>query len=102
MKPIWLHHYPAGVPAQVDIRRYTSLVDLFEQSCRKFHDRPAFTSMGTALTYGETDRLSRDFAAYLQSFGLTRGERVAIMLPNLLQYPVALFGVLRAGLTVEE
>ncbi len=100
MKPIWLHHYPAGVPAQVDIRRYTSLVDLFEQSCRKFHDRPAFTSMGTALTYGETDRLSRDFAAYLQSFGLTRGERVAIMLPNLLQYPVALFGVLRAGLTV--
>lgn len=100
MKPIWLHHYPAGVPAQVDIRRYASLVGLFEQSCRKFHDRPAFTSMGTALTYGETDRLSRDFAAYLQSFGLTRGERVAIMLPNLLQYPVALFGVLRAGLTV--
>ncbi|MDP2870060.1 AMP-binding protein [Methyloversatilis sp.] len=100
MKPVWLARYPAGVPAEVDVRRYASLVDLFKQSCRKFHDRPAFTSMGTTLSYAETDRLARDFAAYLQSLGLEPGARVAIMLPNLLQYPVALFGCLRAGLVV--
>ena len=98
MQPIWLKHYPQGVPAAVDLRRFASLKELFEQSCRKFHDRPAFTSMGATLTYAETDRLSRDFAAYLQGLGLKPGERVAIMLPNLLQYPVALFGALRAGL----
>lgn len=100
MKPVWLARYPAGVPAVVDVRRYVSLVDLFSQSCSKFHDRPAFTSMGTTLSYAETDRLARDFAAYLQSLGLEPGARVAIMLPNLLQYPVALFGCLRAGLVV--
>lgn len=100
MKPVWLPHYPAGVPAEVDIRRYASLVELFAQSCRKFHDRPAFTSMGATLSYAETDRLSRDFATYLQGLGLKPGDRVAIMLPNLLQYPVALFGSLRAGLVV--
>ncbi|MHB0916170.1 MAG: AMP-binding protein [Thiobacillus sp.] len=100
MQPIWLKHYPQGVPAAVDLRRFASLKELFEQSCRKFHDRPAFTSMGATLTYAETDRLSRDFAAYLQGLGLKPGERVAIMLPNLLQYPVALFGALRAGLVV--
>ena len=100
MQPIWLKHYPQGVPAAVDLRRFASLKELFEQSCRKFHDRPAFTSMGATLTYAETDRLSRDFAAYLQGLGLQPGERVAIMLPNLLQYPVALFGALRAGLVV--
>jgi len=100
MKPIWLAHYPAGVPAEVDVCRYTSLVDLFEHSRRKFAGRPAFTSMGATLTYAETDRLSRNFAAYLQGLGLKPGDRVAIMLPNLLQYPVALFGALRAGLVV--
>jgi len=100
MKPVWLSHYPAGVPAEVDIRRYRSLVELFEQSCRKFNDRPAFTSMGVTLSYAQTDKLARDFAAYLQGLGLKPGDRVAIMLPNLLQYPVALFGALRAGLVV--
>ena len=99
MKPVWLNHYPPGVPATVDTERFASLVDLFEQSCRKFGDNPAFTSMGTTLTYAESDKLSRDFAAHLQALGLQPGERVAIMLPNLLQYPVALFGILRAGLT---
>ncbi|MDP1524354.1 MAG: AMP-binding protein [Rhodocyclaceae bacterium] len=100
MNPVWLSHYPPGVPAEVDVRRYTSLVDLFAQSCQKFSDRPAFTSMGATLSYAETDRLSRNFAAYLQGLGLQPGDRVAIMLPNLLQYPVALFGALRAGLVV--
>ncbi|RPJ04243.1 MAG: long-chain-fatty-acid--CoA ligase, partial [Deltaproteobacteria bacterium] len=61
MKPVWLSHYPAGVPAEVDVRGYASLVDLFEQSCRRFRDRPAFSSMGATLSYAETDRLSRDF-----------------------------------------
>ena len=100
MKPIWLSHYPAGVPAEVDVSRHASLVDLFEQSCRKFNDRPAFTSMGVTLSYAQTDKLARDFAVYLQGLGLGPGARVAIMLPNLLQYPVALFGALRAGLVV--
>ena len=100
MQPVWLSHYPAGVPAQVDARRYVSLVDLFEQSCRRFGERPAFTSMGATLSYAASERLTRDFAAYLQGLGLQAGDRIAIMLPNLLQYPVVLFGALRAGLVV--
>ena len=101
MKPIWLHHYPAGVPAQVDVRRYASLTELFARSCARFSARPAFSNMGVTLSYDEIDRKSRAFAAYLQqTLGLRKGERVAIMLPNLLQYPVALFGALRAGLVV--
>lgn len=101
MDALWLQHYPQGVPAEVDIRRYASLKDMLEQSCGRFSQRPAFTNMGVTLSYGELDRLSRNFAAYLQQLpGLARGERVAIMLPNLLQYPVALFGALRAGLVV--
>jgi len=100
MNPVWLSYYPTGVPAQVDVRRFASLVDLFEQSCRRFGERPAFTSMGATLSYAQADRLSRDFAAYLQGLGLEPGARIAIMLPNLLQYPLALFGALRAGLVV--
>ena len=101
MEPIWLEHYPPGVPPEADILRYASLKDLLEQSCEQFRDRPAFTSMGVSLSYDELDRLSQAFGAWLQhEAGLTRGERVAIMLPNLLQYPVALFGALRAGMVV--
>jgi len=101
MEPVWLKHYPQGVPAEVDIHRFASLKDMLEQSCGRYQKRPAFTNMGVTLSYGELDRLSRDFGAYLRhGIGLNRGERVAIMLPNLLQYPVALFGVLRAGLVV--
>jgi long-chain acyl-CoA synthetase len=101
MEPIWLKHYPPGVPAQVDILRFASLKGLLEQSCARFRARPAFTNLGVSLSYGELDRLSRDFGAWLQhEAGLGRGERVAIMLPNLLQYPVALFGALRAGMVV--
>ncbi|NML17124.1 AMP-binding protein [Azohydromonas caseinilytica] len=101
MDRIWLEHYPPGIPAQVDLGAFQTLKDLFEDSCRRFHDLPAFTNMGTSLTYGELERLSAQFGAFLQKrAGLGPGARVAIMLPNLLQYPVALFGTLRAGLTV--
>ena len=101
MNPIWLEHYPPGVPAEVDISRFASLKALLEQSCERFRDRPAFTNLGVSLSYDELDRRSREFGAWLQhEAGLKRGDRVAIMLPNLLQYPVALFGALRAGMVV--
>ncbi|GAB3627360.1 long-chain fatty acid--CoA ligase [Pandoraea terrae] len=100
MEKVWLKSYPPGVPAEIDVNAYRSLLDLFLQSCHKFADRPAFHNLGTTLTYSDLERLSLDFAAYLQSLGLARGARVAIMSPNLLQYPVAVFGILRAGLVV--
>src|SRR5664279_5274421 len=101
MEKIWLKEYPEGIPAEVDIHEYSSLRDIFEKSCRKFGDLPAYSNMSVSMSYGELDRLSRNFAAYLQNeLGLGKGARVAIMLPNLLQYPVVLFGTLRAGLTV--
>ena len=99
MHPVWLKQYPQGIPIEADIFRYASLKDMPEQNCEKYRELPAFTNMGVTLSFGELDRLSRDFGAYLQNgIGLHKGERVAIMLPNLLQYPVALFGVLRTGL----
>ena len=101
MKRIWLEHYPKGVPTEADVMRYQSLKEVLEASCERFHDLPAFSNMGTTLTYGELDRLTAQFGAYLQKHvRLAKGGRVAIMLPNLLQYPVALFGALRAGMTV--
>ena len=79
MEPIWLEHYPPGVPAEANILRFASLKDLLEQSCRRFRERPAFSNMGVTLSYGDLDRLSREFGAYLQhEIGLNRGERVAI------------------------
>jgi len=96
----WLISYPAGVPAEIDMSEFRSVVDVFEQSSERFHDRPAFSCFGTTLAYADLERLSRNFAATLQKQGLRPGDRVAIMMPNLLQYPVALFGILRAGLTV--
>mgnify|MGYP000108942774 CR=1 FL=1 len=101
MDPIWLKHYPQGVPAEINVHSFVSLKEMLEQCCEKFRTRPAFTNMGVSLSYDEIDRFSRDFGAYLQQrLGLQKGERVAIMLPNLLQYPVALFGALRIGLVV--
>ena len=99
-KKIWLDSYPQGVPAEIDAHAYASLNDLQRQSCARFAGRAAFVNMGVTIRYREFDRLSRDFAAWLQARGLRKGDRLAIMLPNLLQYPVALFGALRAGLTV--
>ncbi len=100
MDKVWLKHYPPGVPAEIDVNEFSSLADLFDQSVQRFRDRPAFYHMGKQITYGELDVLSARFAAYLQQgLGLKKGDRVAIMMPNALQYPVAMYGILRAGLT---
>ncbi|HEX7437521.1 MAG TPA: AMP-binding protein [Caldimonas sp.] len=101
MDKIWLKNYPPGIPAVVDLNEFSSLKDVLEHSCRRFGALPAYSNMGSSISYAQLDQASRDFAAYLQqTVGLKRGARVAIMMPNLLQYPVALFGVLRAGLVV--
>ena len=101
VKRIWLQQYPEGVPAEVDVKAYASLKEILERSCERFGTLPAYGNMGVSITYRELDEASRAFGAYLQkAIGLKRGERVAIMMPNLLQYPIALFGALRAGLTV--
>lgn len=101
MNKPWLAQYPANVPAEIDMQRFASLVDMLSDSCQRFADLPAYRSMGVALSYRELDEASHALAAWLQqSAGLQRGDRVAIMMPNLLQYPVALFGILRAGMVV--
>jgi len=98
---IWLKQYPAGVPAEIDAGRYASIPDLIAEGVRKFDAKPAYNNFGCGMSYAELDRHSRDFAAFLQSLpGMKKGERVAIMSPNLMQYPVALLGVLRAGMVV--
>lgn len=101
MEKIWLKSYPEGIPAELPPSKHRSIRNMFEQTFKDHPDRPAFANMGTTMSYRELDERSRQFACYLQkTLGLTRGERVAIMLPNLLQYPVALCGVFRAGLVV--
>ena len=98
MDRFWLKSYPPGVPSDIDPSVYPSLAALLEESFEKFRARPAYVCMDKALTFGEIDTLSKAFASWLQGRGLTRGQRVAIMMPNVLQYPVALAAVLRAGL----
>ncbi|CAG9178276.1 long-chain fatty acid--CoA ligase [Cupriavidus pampae] len=100
MEKLWLKQYPAGVPAEIDASPYRSLAQLLEESFRTHADKRAFICMDAAITYGELDRLSQQFGAWLQARGLKPGARVAIMMPNVLQYPVALAGVLRAGYVV--
>jgi long-chain acyl-CoA synthetase len=100
MERIWQKSYPAGVSGEVDVSRYASLVALLEESFERYRDRPAYVSMGRELSYGELDRLSQALAGYFQSLGLARGERIALMMPNVLQYPVATAAVLRAGYIV--
>jgi long-chain acyl-CoA synthetase len=100
MERIWLKQYPPGVPADIDPTQYASLVDLLEESFTKFADRKAFICMDKAITYRDLDQMSLALAAYLQGRGLQRGARVAIMLPNVLQHPVATAAVLRAGFAV--
>ncbi|WP_136416269.1 AMP-binding protein [Herbaspirillum sp. ST 5-3] len=101
MEKIWLKSYPAGVPAQVPVDESASLKTMMESVCTRFSNRPAFGNLGASITYGELEHLSRSFAAYLQTAcGMQKGDRIAIMLPNLLQQPVALFGALRAGCVV--
>jgi long-chain acyl-CoA synthetase len=97
----WLAQYPAGVPAEIDVDEFPSVVSVLQKAIDDYRDRPAFANLGKVLTYGDIDRLSKQFAAYLLGeLKLKKGDRVAIMMPNCLQYPIAIFGVLRAGLTV--
>jgi long-chain acyl-CoA synthetase len=99
VEKIWLKSYPPGVSEEVPEPPFRSLRELIENSFRNHPDRPSYTNMGTTISYRELDELSLQFACYLQkTLGLTRGERAAIMLPNILQYPVALCGIFRAGL----
>ncbi|MDT3279986.1 long-chain-fatty-acid--CoA ligase FadD [Shewanella scandinavica] len=97
----WINHLPKDVPAEINVEQYSSLVDMFETAVAKYEDQPAFINMGATLTYRKLEERSRAFAAYLQNeLKLEKGDRVALMMPNLLQYPIALFGVLRAGMVV--
>ncbi|MDE9517446.1 long-chain-fatty-acid--CoA ligase FadD [Xenorhabdus bovienii] len=101
MEKVWLKHYPADVPAEIDPDRYLSLIEMFENAVARYADQVAFINMGEVITFRKLEERSRAFAAYLQNgLGLKKGDRVALMMPNLLQYPVALFGVLRAGMVV--
>jgi long-chain acyl-CoA synthetase len=97
---VWLQHYPKDVPQDIDLTQFSSLVDLFEDSVGRFSDKRAFGNMGRYLTYHEVDELSRRFAAHLQKSGFKKGDRIAVMMPNALQYPVAIYGILRAGMVV--
>ena len=101
MDKIWLKNYPEGVPAEIDTETYDSVADVFETAAKKFADKPAFINMGKTLTFAEIDERSQAMAGYLRGhLKLAKGDRVAVMMPNILQNPVAIFGVLRAGLTV--
>ena len=100
MEKIWLKHYPKGVPPEINVDEYASIREVFEESVAKYASRPAFSCMGKSLTFSELDTLSTAFGAWLQGAGCKPGARVALMMPNILQYPVCLFGALRAGCTV--
>ncbi len=100
MDKIWLNSYPPGIPAEIDNTQYTSLVHMMEEAFSRYADRPAYECMGKRLSFAEVDALSRKLGAWLQSRGLLPGDRVALMMPNLLAYPVAIAAVLRAGFTV--
>ncbi|MEX1221406.1 MAG: long-chain-fatty-acid--CoA ligase FadD [Idiomarina sp.] len=100
MEKIWLKRYPPGVPDTIDPDHYASLVDIFEESVRKFGEKSAYVNMDCELSFIDLDEQTKAFAAYLQSLGFKKGDAVGVMMPNLLQYPVALFGILRAGMTV--
>lgn len=100
MEKIWLRHYPPGIPTEVDHGQYRSMGELFESATDKYRDRPAYTNMGRTITFGDLERLSRAFGAWIQARGLAKGARVAVMMPNCLQYPVCVFGTLRAGCVV--
>jgi len=97
---IWLKSYPEGVPADVDVTRYASIVEMMEESYKKFASRSAYSFMGKELTYAQVDELSQTLGVYLQGLGLVRGDRVAVMMPNVMQYPIAVMAIMRAGYTL--
>jgi long-chain acyl-CoA synthetase len=96
----WLKNYPNGVPANINPNEYQNLVEMFEETFEKYRKLPAFTCMGKSITFDQLDKMSKQFGAYLLSRGLEPGDKIALMMPNLLQYPIALFGALRAGLVI--
>ena len=100
MDKIWLKNYPKGVPPEINVNDYASIREVFTESVGRFADRPAYSCMGKTITFRDLDHLSAAFGAYLQMNGCTKGTRVALMMPNILQYPVCLFGTLRSGCTV--
>ena len=100
MEKIWLKHYPPGVPKEVDYGQYRSIGELFDTTVEKYADRPSYTNMGRTISFGDLGRFSRAFGAWLRSKGLAKGARVAVMMPNCLQYPVCVFGILGAGYVV--
>ncbi len=101
MQKVWLKSYPPGVPEEIDLDAYLSVTDVFEQAIEKFGDKPCYTNLGTTLTYNEMDRYTDQLASYLQSLpGMDKGDRVAVMMPNVLQNPISIFAILRAGFTV--
>ena len=101
MDKIWLKSYPPGMPETIDVDAYRSVSEVFEQAAKKYSDSPAFTNLGTTLSYADMDRLTSQMASYLQQLpNMRKGDRVAVMMPNVLQNPVAIFGILRAGFTV--
>src|SRR5262245_16847456 len=100
MEKIWLKSYPKGVPAEINPDAYKSIPELIDENIGKYRDRKAYICMGKSISFGDVDRLSNAFGAWLQSRGLAKGARVAVMMPNVLQYPVCVFGILRAGYTV--
>jgi long-chain acyl-CoA synthetase len=100
MNKPWLQRYPEGVPAEIDLSEYDSILDIFAQSCEKYRTRTAYVNFDRELSFDGLDRLSRDFAAWLQDKGMRKGDRIALMMPNILQYPVALFGAMRAGMVI--
>ena len=97
---IWLKSYPEGVPADIDPSQYSSMVQMFEESFGKFADRTAYSFLGKEMSYRQVDSLSQAFGAYLQGLGLVKGDRVAVMMPNVLQYPIAVAAIIRAGFTL--
>jgi long-chain acyl-CoA synthetase len=100
MEKIWLKSYPKGVPAEIDVNAYRSIPQLIDENMGKYRTRPAYICMGKTITFDDVDRMSNQIAAWLQSRGLAKGARVAVMMPNILQYPITVFGILRAGFTV--
>ena len=96
----WLKFYPEGIPHEIDPDAYNSLVELIETGFRDYADNPAYTNMGKVISFATLDKYSQNFAAYLQSIGLKPGDRIALQMPNLLQYPIAMMGALRAGLVI--
>ena len=101
VEKIWADKYAPGTPLDIDTSKYNSIIEVFEESCRRFGDRPAYTNMGATITYSQLDKLSAQFAAFLQNYTtLKPGDRIAVQMPNLIQFPVVVFGAMRAGMVV--